>query len=336
MILWPLALSVFILSPTLGAVLLGLFSLLGLPKTLAVLRARPMIALILLSQFSFHFLCLIINAINELPLYTPLTFTTANLLAFLLALANRQNLERQAHAIFLFLLLFLIAVVLDFSTRQPTNGLIEFISSFRFNLELLGREVGPNVFAYSLVLVTVICYNFTSFNISLKRIVGALCFLGLILVSARIPLLITVVFLTFLCEDWRTRRYWVPAAVILTALLFWSLPDLLSSTRFARVLDGSDTSTETRTLIYFDFFRLFDNFFWGHGHGAYFQATGLSLHNDFVEIMYSSGVVGFVLFYGGQFATYVLITDGGRIIDRRVMSLFLLQFGFSVTESLSI
>lgn len=227
-------------------------------------------------------------------------------------------------------------MVANFIIRQPFNGQSSFMLSFRNNLEIGGRSVGSNVFAYSLVLVTVICYNFTSVPILLKRIVGALCFLGIIMISARMALLVIAIFLTFLCEDPRTRRYWMPTVLVLSAILFWAVPDLLSSLRFARLIEGSDTSTDTRLLLYLDFSRIFDAFFFGHGHGAYFLVTGLSLHNDFVEIMYSSGVTGFFLFYGGQFATYLLATAGGRRIDRKVISLFLLQFGFSLTESLSI
>lgn len=336
MILWPVALPVFPFSPMLGALLLGLFSVLGLQRILVFLRTQSVIAAILLTQFSFHLLCLVITSVNELPLYTPVVFAASNGLALLLALADRRSLEARGRTVSLFVLFFLAAVVWDFTSRQTFTGISGFVSSFRFGLELSGRRVGPNVFAYSLVLATVIVFNFTSYHLAFKRLVALLCLFGLVMISARLPLLIMVVFLTFLCEDRRTRRYWIPGVLVLGALFLTIFPDFLSSTRFATLLEGRDTSNSTRANIYSDFFLQFDNLLFGHGQGAYFRNNGLSLHNDFIEVMYSSGALGFLLFYGGQIATYLVITRGGGRIDRKVLSLFLVQFGFSLTESLSI
>ncbi|WP_349437944.1 O-antigen ligase family protein [Pararhizobium sp. A13] len=320
----------------LGALLLGMFCTLGLLRILHILRTQSLIASIVLSQFIFHALCLLVTLNNGLPLYIPVAFAASNGGALLIALADKRSFEQRGRTVFLFLLFFLVAVVWDFTTRYPLNGVATFVRNFRYGLELSGRIVGPNVFAYSLVLTTVVVFNFTRYHIALKRFVAAACLLGLVMVSARLATITMTLFMTLLCEDRRTRRYWIPVIIVLGVLVLWSLPDFLSSTRFVTLLEDRDTSNSTRADIYSDFLFQFDHLLFGSGQGAYFQDHGLSFHNDFMEIIYSSGAVGFLLFYGGQIATYLIIISKRHVIDRKVMSLFLVQFAFSMTESLSI
>lgn len=320
----------------LGVLLVGVFSALGIVRTLDTLRANPVIASIILSQFVFHALCLLITSVYDLPLYSPLVFAASNGGALIIAIADRRNLEQRGRVVLIFLVFFLVAVTWDYATRYPFNGVAAFVRNFRYSLELSGRPVGPNVFSYTLVLTTVVVFNFTSYRIAFKRLVAAFCFLALLLISARLAIFIMMIFFTLLCEDRGTRRYWIPAALILGLLVLWSLPDLLSSTRFMTLLEERDTSNSTRAAIYSDFLYQFDRPLFGSGQGSYFQNHGRSFHNDFMEIIYSSGAVGFLLYYGAQIATYLVIMRKGHVSNRKIMSLFLVQFGFSMTESLSI
>lgn len=335
-ILVALTYFIFAARPVWGIALIGAIASARARSIFTAVANHGPILVSLLVLLAFNLINAVIATINQVSLFSTIGLLGATIGSMLIVLSAAANTSRVINGTLGFLLAFTLVVLIDYTLRYSQQTVGVYVSSFRYNLTFLGRVVGPNVFAYTLTLMAIVVFNFTALPHLAKRTLGALCLAGLMLLSARLPVAVFSVFATFFCADRVVRRYWIPAAVLAAVAIYLVNPDIVTSTRLFTLLDGRDTSNATRSSIYSDFQMMFNSPFWGSGVGSYFSTSGFSFHNDFFEIMYSSGSFGFVLYFSSQILLFSHIWkySNDRRFDFAPLALF--SLGFSMTESLSL